>query len=287
MSKIKIQRLKDKAKRWTHHSDDPKRVFCLEVDGKKIVITSYIAVNRETEKRFQNNILMHKELNKCKISCPLLLASDEFDLVFVTEHKGEEMPTYLEKVSLKEAKDKVSQAVEIIWKISGINSKLHPFVMPNRLVRFQKFYEEGRYKDLPIETKSLLGRFYDDVREIDQQNRHLKFDYGYGLSAADFIDFLVDEKGTVSIIDFDELIEFYDPYYGIGYFWVSLERAKQSQELQKHLLKNLDLSHFKAEERFKWGAIAAMSNQLRISYTNPEVIKKRLKEIYDLWEKLL
>jgi len=281
---INIQRLDDKAKRWIHHSGDSKRVLLLDIDNRKVVVTIYVNTDQENKERFNNNILMYNRLSEGKIPCPELLAIDESNLVFVAEYVGKEMPSYFKEATFQESKDKIDQAIRILQQMAKINSKQCSFIMPERIIRFRDFYKAGKYNDLPVKTKTVLGKFYDDLREIEQQNRDLLLDYGYGLSAVDFIDFLVDEQGKVSIIDFDELIEFYDFYYGIGYFFISLERTKNKENLQEYLLKNINLSRPEAEMRFKLGAIAALSNQLRISYTNSEVITQRLKEIYQLWE---
>jgi len=284
---MQIQRLFDKAKRWAHLPDDPKRVLLWDNGSEKVVITSYIEANEKNKKLFNNNITIYENLAGQDI-IPKLLAKDEFNLVFAAEYAGKEMPVYMENAGLEDVKDKIKQSVEIIEKISDINKKQHPFVLPERFKRFQKFYKEsGKFDDLPQTVKDKLGKFYDDTREFDQQNRQKMFDYGYGVSAADFQDFVVDEKGRVRAIDFDELIEFYDPYYCYGYFYVSLERTEFKEELRKYMLWIVNFDQPDAEYRFKLGAVAAMSNQLRISHSNAEAIEKRLGEIYDFLKRKL
>lgn len=280
---MQIERLFDKAKRWAHLPNDPKRVLFWDDGEKKIAITSYVNASEENQKLFRNNITVYEKFAGRNLT-PKLLAQDEFNLVFAAEYAGKEMPVYMESADLEDIKDKIKQSAEIIGKISESNKKQHPFVLPERFFRFKKFYEEGGFDKMPQETKTKLGKFYDEIREFDQQNRRKMFDYGYGVSAADFQDFVVDESGKVRAIDFDELIEFYDPYYCYGYFYVTLERAKFKDELQKYMLEIIDFSQSEAEYRFKLGAIAAMSNQLRISSSSAEAVEKRLGEIDEILE---
>lgn len=282
-SKIKIKRLKDSLLR--EGREDYKRVYEFRINENIFVVNLYILRSPRTEKLFKNNVMMLKIMNSYKIPSPRLFFHSFFDLVFVVSYAGVQLDHYLKKTSFSRAKEKISQVPDLILKTNYINQSPHKFILPRPLEKFFEAHQKRVFQKLPLSVKQKLSSFVKKIKSQILKLSKNKYFYGYGCIDDDIINFAVNNKGRVSRFDFDGTRKKYDPYYELGYFYVSLERLIDKKRIclsRETFLNSISFSGLLCKERFLLGAIGALSIKIFHHPREAKTILRRLKEIEKL-----
>lgn len=238
---IALRRLNDSHTR--EGRDDGKRVYEIRLGRTRAVFNLYVARTKRTIELFRKNVQALRILEQHRLSAARILYASERDLVFVTTHVGEQLDAVLARKATRLAERLVVQIPPVILGLSETNEKPHPFLVPRPMERLRQAWEEGVFRP---STASARKRVRETLACMEASAAALasrRYRYGFGRIDGDLINFAVDARGRVATFDFDGAREFYDPYYALGYLWVSVERVNSFGRLQPRKVTALRQTH--------------------------------------------
>jgi hypothetical protein len=213
-----MQRLKDRGFR----KNDPnyrKQVFMYTEEGSRYVLTRI--VDPKYEPLFLKNIQAYKLMNEHGFR-PLLVRSNEELLEFTTTYEGEEINTqdYLDPDKLRAI---LMNCFGLVRDLNLINRSYGTLSLPVYLQNFLSLTNENR---------SFMIYLRDALLRV--QGSSISAQLGFGISDPVLSNFVVNNNGSVSLIDLDNLELEQDVLYSAGFLFEDIASKAGSSILQEN-----------------------------------------------------
>jgi len=288
---LSVTRLNDSHAR--EGREDGKRVYELRMGRQHAVLNFYTHRSERTEKLWENNVRILRLMERRDIPAARILSASPENLIFVTTHVGEQLDQVLKKISAKQGMNAIGSAAKIILSLAAINAKPKPFSAPRPMERFQEAWREGTFRKSTRDARKRVREALTAMEQTAAALQQKRFRYGFGRIDGDLINFARDNQGRIATFDFDGLREYYDPYYVLGYMWVSIERVNQPRPQHKKVAAlraaleyTIAWDEPHSRERFALGATAAMSIALFHRPKDAAMIRHRTKAILEILKPL-